>query len=129
VEDNLHLFKCKHSSQRDIIAKMKYRIKQDNNKEPQLSIANTIVDGMFSGIVSFTWQAEIQTTHEKLTQKWIRQQNAIGWRHIAFGRLATALTEMISSILQEQGIESWLVSGEKWTRRLIQTIWDAFLQL
>jgi hypothetical protein len=74
-------------------------------------------------------QAEIPTAQEKLTQKWIRQQNAIGWRHIAFGRMATALTETISSVVQEQGIETWLVSGEKWTRRLIQTIWDTFLQL
>jgi hypothetical protein len=43
--------------------------------------------------------------------------------------MANAITETISRGLQDQGVESWLVSGEKWTRRLIQTIWDTFLQL
>jgi hypothetical protein len=52
---------------------------------------------------------------------------SIGWHHIIFGRIATSLTTTISLALQEQGIESWFISGEKWSRRLIQIIWGTFL--
>jgi hypothetical protein len=61
--------------------------------------------------------------------KWIREQNSIGCHHIIFGRIATSLTATISFALQDQGIESWFISSEKWSRRLIQITWDTFLQL
>jgi hypothetical protein len=65
VEDNLHLFKCNHRGQKDIIARMKDRIMQENKQEPQSSIAKTIVEGMLSGIKSSIWQKEATTNQEK----------------------------------------------------------------
>jgi hypothetical protein len=74
---------------------MKNRILQDNKQEPQSGIAKTIMEGMLSGIGNPTWQIDTNATQEHITQKWIRQQNAIGWSHIVFGRMANAITETI----------------------------------
>jgi hypothetical protein len=104
------------------------RIKLDNPQEPQSSIARIIIEGMASGIRIPSWQAEILEIGT-INTKWIPEQNSIGWHHILFGRIPISLTTTISQTLQDQGIASWLISGEKWSQRLIQIIWDTFLQL
>jgi hypothetical protein len=81
------------------------------------------------GLKDLNWQASNPVSEDHLTSKWIQEQNQIGWYQLLYGRTGISLTKAISSLLQRQGVETWFISGEKWTRRIIQILWDTVLQL
>jgi hypothetical protein len=59
----------------------------------------------------------------------IRDQQEIGWSHILFGRFATSTSRYIDITLKQRGCQKWQNSGERWTQRMTQNIWDTFLSL
>jgi hypothetical protein len=87
-----------------------------------------ITEGVTHGINDSQWTADSVYDNKKIN-KWITEQNRIGWSQLINGWLAQSLTQAISDILKTQGTESWYLSGEKWTCRLIQIFWDTMLQL
>jgi hypothetical protein len=128
VENNHHLFLCKHPSQQAISASMAERLRKDNQCSTRQELIHAIMEGITHGIKDSQWTAPAVYDNNKIN-KWITEQNQIGWSQLINGRLAQSLTQAISDILQSQGTESWYLSGEKWTRRLIQTFWDTMLLL
>jgi hypothetical protein len=58
--------------------------------------------------------------------KFIRQQDTIGWKHIFFGRIANSMKEITQPGTTEPQTTN---TGLRWTKRIIQHIWDTFLQL
>jgi hypothetical protein len=128
VENNAHLFNCKHPGQQTIRKDMLERIRKDNQCNSRLELIHAITEGVTRGTNNPQWTAAPNYANDKLN-KWITNQNRIGWAQLLNGRPAQSMTRAISNILKNQGTESWDLSGEKWTRRLIQIFWDTMLQL
>jgi hypothetical protein len=128
IEDNLHMFNCRHESQRDTVRKMFDQLQQESGNDDKQSLVTRIIRGLKEGLKDLTWQAN-PVSQDQLTSKWIQEQNQIGWYQMLYGRTGISLTKAISALLQRQGIETWLISGEKWTRRIIQILWDTVLKL
>jgi hypothetical protein len=104
------------------------RIRKDNQCNSRRELIHAITEGISHGISDSQWTADYIYDNKKIN-KWITEQNQIGWSQLINGRLAQSLTQAISDILKNQGTESWYLSAEKWTRRLIQIFWDTMLQL
>jgi hypothetical protein len=128
VENNAHLFNCRNPSQQTIQKSMIDRIRKDNQCNSRRELIHAITEGITHGISDSQWTADYIYDNKKIN-KWITEQNQIGWSQLINGRLAQSLTQAISDILKNQGTESWYLSAEKWTRRLIQIFWDTMLQL
>jgi hypothetical protein len=73
---------------------------------------------------------QIQGTEQakKSANTFYKDQEAIGWQHIYFGRIATILAKICTNTGQE-GNNTEDTCGEKWTKRLIGIIWNTTLQL
>jgi hypothetical protein len=71
----------------------------------------------------------INKSEDEELNKCTRDQSDIGWDHILFGRISQSVTNYISSNLHRKGVQKWENSGKTWTHRIIQNIWDTFLQL
>jgi hypothetical protein len=59
----------------------------------------------------------------------VQDQTRIGWQQIVFGRISCKITSYIETNLRSKGVEKWKNTGEKWTTRMIQNIWDTLLTL
>jgi hypothetical protein len=128
VENNAHLFNCKHPSQWNIQASMMERIQKDNQNSTHKELMHAIIEGITMSSNDQVWKADSQYKNIHIN-RWINNQNRIGWHQIINGRVAKSLTAAASDLLRQQGTETWNISGEKWTRRFIQILWDTILQL
>jgi hypothetical protein len=124
VETNTHLFQCKHPKQQEIIESLKKKLDNDNlyyGVDELITLIKRALQGSPGKIIS--------DSDDEEWNKCIRDQSAIGWDHILFGRLSQSITSYISHDLKSKGVKKWENSGKKWTHRIIQNIWDTFLQL
>jgi ribonuclease HI len=98
---------------------MMERLQKDNQCSTHEELLHAITKGITMNSNNASWKADSQYVNIHMN-KWINDQNRIGWNQIINGRVAKSLTAAVSHLLRKQGIETWNISGEKWTRRLIK---------
>jgi hypothetical protein len=125
IENNTHLFICKHPGQQAIIQSLFKKIDNDN----MFYGVSEIVDLLKVAIQQRTTTELQHGTEDNYLKMGIQDQQEIGWSHILFGRFATSTSRYIDATLKQRGCQKWQNSGERWTQRMTQNIWDTFLSL
>lgn len=125
VEDNLHLFTCKHPQQQEIILTLHKRLESDNTNYGVDTLIHNIT--MAISRIGQTWMPP--HTDEEALNSCLQDQTRIGWKQMLFGRISCTMSAYIGLYLREKGVERWQNSGEKLTIRIIQNVWDTFLKL
>jgi hypothetical protein len=123
IETNLHLFQCRHPSQREIVRKMYHNLKNDK------SMGGHEITKIIIGQLQENHQESGSTNtdcSDPTVARFVRKQHTIIWKHIFYGRIAQSMTEITvpgTSDPQKANI------GQRWTKQLIQCIWDTVLLL
>jgi hypothetical protein len=125
IENNTHLFACKHPGQQVIIQALFKKIDNDN----MFYGVNEITDLLKVAIQQKTTPELQHGTEDSYLKRTIQDQKEIGWSHIMFGRIAMSTSRFIDITLKQRGCPKWQNSGERWTQRMTQNIWDTFLSL
>lgn len=123
-ENNIHLFTCKHPGQQDIIQSLFKRIENDNTNygvDEMVDLVKMAIQNLGT-----PWS---HTTEDGTLKQCIQDQTDIGWDNLLLGRLPKSIASYIDRTLQQRGVEKWQNSGERWTQRFIQNIWETFLRL
>jgi ribonuclease HI len=126
VETNMHMFQCCHPSQQAIVNEMQQKILNEpgmGNHTTTKWILRKITNGADD-------DHKIQATEKakKSESKFYEDQEAIGWQHIYFGRIAATLAKVSINNGQDD-TNNEESCGDKWTKRLIGIIWNTTLQL
>jgi hypothetical protein len=125
IENNKHLFACKHPGQQAIIETLLKNIDKNN----LLYGVNELTEIIKMAIRRTDMKEQQPQTADKQLLTCIRDQQEIGWEHIMFGRIAKTTSQFIDVTLQQRGVQKWQNSGERWSQRMIQNIWDSLLSL
>jgi hypothetical protein len=124
IETNLHLFQCRHPSQREIVQKMYHKLKNDKSMgEHEIT---TILIGQLQENHQEPGNTNTAECSNPTVARFVRNQHTIGWKHIFDGRIAKSMTEITvpgTSDPQKANM------GQRWTKQLIQCIWDTVLLL
>jgi hypothetical protein len=123
LETNLHLFQCRHPSQQEIVQTMYQEL--GNDKEMGKHEVTKIIMEQLQHHSNTTGTSPPESANATVV-KFIRQQDTIGWKHIFFGRIANSMKEITQPGTTEPQTTN---TGLRWTKRIIQHIWDTFLQL
>jgi hypothetical protein len=98
-------------------------MENDSKGKGHKGLNNIIIQSMQ---VSIT---EPNATGQLDLDRCIRDQSKIGWSQIYKGRIATSMTQFMEQHYRDNNQDNWQYSGESWTRKLIQCLWDALLAL
>jgi hypothetical protein len=92
-------------------------------------IINILDIGLTESLRNNEWEPDTNNISENWRDG-IYAQNKIGWRQIYHGRIAQPLIEAIDQHYRSNtDTDPFKYNGERWARQLIQTIWDAMLEL
>lgn len=80
-----------------------------------------IVEGLLSSKVN-DWAPSESNLADDIT-RFVKEQTEIGWQHIYYGRFAKSMSNISKDDDDEVKI------GDRWTKRIIITIWTTLLQL
>jgi hypothetical protein len=67
-----------------------------------------------------------------ISSTWVegmREQSAIGWKHIYAGQIAKKLIKSINNHYKTEGVHGHKHTGESWARQFIKLTWDTMLAL
>jgi hypothetical protein len=129
LEDNLHLFVCRHKEMERHQAKLATHISKWLQEHGDSEITNLFDLGLQeSAHPNRSWKPDMRHVSVKW-RKAVEAQNEIGWHHIFYGRIAKDLKTEMDQHYQEEGAHDRRTNGEQWARKLIRTIWDTMLAL
>jgi hypothetical protein len=129
LEDNLHLFVCRHKEMERHQAKLATHISKWLQEHGDSEITNLFDLGLQeSAHPNRSWKPDMRHVSVKW-RKAVEAQNEIGWHHIFYGRIAKDLKTAMDQHYQEEGAHDRRTNGEQWARKLIRTIWDTMLAL
>jgi hypothetical protein len=120
VEDEWHLFICRHPGQQEVMRTLQSRITKE--LKIQEEVKNLIISIIPASAKDRNWQPPNGST----TTKGMASQTRVGWFQIAYGRLAK---EFVASLAAMDESSNPKASAEMHGKKLIWSIWDAFLQL
>jgi hypothetical protein len=126
IEDNLHLFMCTHPQQQEVVATLHRRMESDNNNYGVDELLIIYKEAISQ--IGHKWTPPTLSKDKELNDC-VQDQTRIGWQQILFGRISCKITSYIETNLRSKGVEKWKNTGEKWTTRMIQNIWDTLLTL
>jgi hypothetical protein len=101
VEDNLHLFTCKHPQQQEIILTLHKRLESDNTNYGVDTLIHNIT--MAISRIGQTWTPP--HTDEEALNSCLQDQTRIGWKQMLFGRISCTMSAYIGLYLREKGVE------------------------
>jgi hypothetical protein len=125
VEDELHMFQCRHAVQQGVIQKLQEQIHNDLKITDKVkAITAQIIP---AGVQGGNWSAasSISASTSEL-RKGIKAQSQIGWYQIIYGRLAKDFVACLATTAESSSPKA---SAEMHGRKLIRAIWDAMLIL
>jgi hypothetical protein len=67
-----------------------------------------------------------------ISRKWkaaVNDQSRIGWRHILSGRISKSLINAMTRHYESQDLSPFTYNGNRWAKKLLQTIWTIMLEL
>jgi hypothetical protein len=98
---------------------------QDNGDS---EIINIVDIGLTESLSTYDWKPEMSHINSAWREG-IEEQNKIGWRQIYHRRIAKKLIQAMEQHYRKANVNKFTYSGERWARKLIQTIWDVVLEL
>jgi hypothetical protein len=129
LEDNLHLFACRHKDMEQQQVKVTTHINKWLQEHGDSEITNLFDLGLQeSAHRQGPWQPDMRHVSRKW-RKAVEAQNKIGWHHIYYGRLAKDMITAMDQHYQDDGTHDRSTNGEQWARKLIRTLWDTMLAL
>jgi ribonuclease HI len=121
VEDECHLFICRHPKQQAEMQKLQSRISKELKINEEMK--NLITSIIPASAKDSNWHPP---TAGPEMQKGLSAQARIGWFQIANGRMAKEFILCLSAVGESINPKA---SAEMHGRKLIRAIWDSFLQL
>lgn len=126
-ETSFHIFCCKHPRQREIYKRIINYLEENVGQSGNKRINQILIAVMENA--NDTMPPHIENTGDNQIDKWIQDQNKIGWNHMFYGRTAKSLEIVMEKFFRNRENDTGQETGSKWVKRLIQKIWDIFLQL
>jgi hypothetical protein len=127
MEDNKHLLLCQHPDMICIQEKLPLYLNKTMYDHGNSELTNILEIGL-AECLTRDWTANVQQVSREL-QKGIQEQNSIGWIHIYYGRISSALILAMDTHYQELGLNKMQYNGKRWASRLIQNVWENILDL
>jgi hypothetical protein len=102
-------------------------MEKDSKGKGHKGLNDIIIASMKFSINEPNWEPD--ATGQPDLDRCIRDQSKIGWPQLYKGRIAKTITQYMERHYRTNNNDNWQYSGESWTRKLIQCLWDALLAL
>lgn len=129
VEDNLHLFQCKHPAMKESREKISTVLTKDQQIIGDPSLSSIIIKALTFSLTSEEWTPTLGEESSPSLRAAIIDQDRIGWQHILYGRLATSMITHSESYFRHNNESTSRFNGKQWGRKTITAIWQIMLQL
>jgi hypothetical protein len=124
VEDEIHMFRCRHAVQQEEIQQLQDRISKELKIKDDVK---DVLSQIFSaGVQEGSWNPASNSICTNELRKGIEAQSQIGWHHVIYGRLAKDFVTCLATTDEPSFPKT---SAEMHGRKLIRAIWDAMLTL
>jgi hypothetical protein len=126
-ETSLHIFCCSNPKQQETLGTIVTFLEENGRQGGNPTINHIIQKVLLTAAQTSTLTVEL--SGDPQIDRWIKDQNKIGWENILYGRTAQSLETAMETHFRSKENDTRQETGNKWVRTLIHKIWDVFLIL